>query len=211
VKAILWDNDGVLVDTERFYFDASRAALQTLGAEFDEAVYVDHCLRRGASCFDLARARGVGEAEIAAARAARDAHYAELIGGVELIPGVRETLEALYRRVPMAVVTSSQPHHFERQHARTDARRFFEFVLTAADYTRHKPDPEPYLLAAARLGLAPADCLVVEDSERGLLAATRAGMRCAVVPRWLSAAGDFAAAWRVLPEVRRVPELFADW
>ena len=211
MKAIFWDNDGVLVDTERFYFEASRAALRELGCEFGEAVYVDHCLRRGASCFDLARARGIGEAEIAAARAARDAHYTELIGSVELIPGVRETLAALHGRVPMAVVTSSQRHHFELQHARTGALRFFEFVLTSGDYARDKPDPEPYLLAAARLELAPADCLVIEDSQRGLLAATRAGMRCAVIPRWLSGGCDFAGAWRVLPEVARVPELFADW
>ena len=73
MKAILWDNDGVLVDTERFYFEASRAALHRLGVDFDEAIYVDHCLRHGASCFELARARGVDEDAIRAARAARDA------------------------------------------------------------------------------------------------------------------------------------------
>jgi len=211
MKAILWDNDGVLVDTERFYFDASRETLARFGVVFDEPTYVDHCLRHGASCFDLLRSRGVGEAAVAAARAGRDARYEELIAEVELIPGVRETLESLHGRVPMAVVTSSQPHHFDLQHARTGAHRFFEFVLTAADYTHHKPDPEPYLLAASRLGIPPEDCLAVEDTERGLAAATRAGMRCAVIPRWLSAGGNFASAWRVLPEVRRVPELFADW
>ena len=211
MKAILWDNDGVLVDTERFYFEASRAALGRLGVGFDESTYVDLCLRHGASCFEVARRAGVTEAVIESARAARDAHYTELIAEVELIPGVRETLESLHGRVPMAVVTSSQPHHFDLQHARSGTRRFFEFVLTGADYARFKPDPEPYLLAAERIGVAPADCLVVEDSERGLLAATRAGMRCAVIPRWLSAEGDFAGAWRVLPEVARVPELFAHW
>jgi HAD superfamily hydrolase (TIGR01509 family) len=211
VKAIFWDNDGVLVDTERFYFEASRAALERLGIEFDEAIYVDWSLRQGESCFELARRRGVSEDAIAAARSVRDAHYAELIANVDLIPGVRQTLESLHGRVPMAVVTTSQPHHFDLQHARTGARRFFEFVLTRADFVRVKPDPEPYLMAAERIGVAPADCLVVEDSERGLMSATRAGMRCAVIPRWLSAGGDFAAAWRVLPEVARVPELFAHW
>jgi HAD superfamily hydrolase (TIGR01509 family) len=211
MKAILWDNDGVLVDTERFYFEASKAALARLGVEFDEAIYVDHCLRHGASCFELARARGIDEDVITAAREARDAHYEQLIRQVELIPGVRDTLQSLHRRVPMAVVTSSQPHHFARQHAATNVLHYFDFVLTSADYLNHKPDPEPYLMAAARLGLAPEDCLVIEDSQRGLTAATRAGMRCAVIPRWLSGGGDFAAAWRVLPEIARVPELFADW
>ncbi|HTO52447.1 MAG TPA: HAD family phosphatase [Myxococcota bacterium] len=211
MKAIFWDNDGVLVDTERFYFEASRAALHRLGVDFDEAIYVAHCLGTGASCFDLARRIGIAEPVIDAARAARDAHYGELIEQVELIPGVRDTLQSLHGRVPMAVVTSSQPHHFAVQHARTDVLHYFDFVLTSADYDRHKPDPEPYLTAAARLGVAPADCLVIEDSERGLAAAQRAGMRCVVIPRWLSGGGDFAAAWRVLPEIARVPELLADW
>ena len=211
MKAIFWDNDGVLVDTEPCYFEASRAALRPLGVEFDEAVYVDWSLRQGASCFELARAQGVPETSIAAARAARDAHYEALLAGVELIAGVREALESLHGRVPMAVVTTSRPQHFALQHARTDARRFFEFVLTRADYVRGKPDPEPYLLAAARLGVAPADCLVVEDTERGLVAAQRAGMRCAVIPRGLSARGDFAGAWQVLREVSEVPRLLADW
>src|SRR5215471_18221094 len=73
MKAILWDNDGVLVDTEPFYFEASRAALRPLGVEFDEAIYIDWSLRQGGSCFELARAQGVSEASIGAARAARDA------------------------------------------------------------------------------------------------------------------------------------------
>jgi len=210
MKAILWDNDGVLVDTEPWYFEASREALRGLGVEFGEAEYVEISLRLGASCFDLATARGVPPERIAAARAARNSHYRALLAGTELIPGVRETLEALHGRLPMAVVTSSQPEHFALQHVNTGAQRFFEFVLTGADYARFKPDPEPYLMAAARLGIAPADCLVIEDTERGLVAALRAGMRCAVVPRGLSARGDFSAALRVLERVEQVPELVRD-
>ncbi len=210
MRAILWDNDGVLVDTEHLYFEASRAALRGLGIELGEAEYVELSLRLGASCFDLATERAVAPERIAAARAARNAHYTALLAGTELIPGVRETLEALHGRLPMAVVTSSQPEHFALQHMHTGARRFFEFVLTGADYTRSKPDPEPYLMAAARLGVAPAECLVIEDTERGLVAALRAGMRCAVVPRGLAARGDFSAALRVLERVDQVPELLAD-
>jgi HAD superfamily hydrolase (TIGR01509 family) len=211
MKAILWDNDGVLVDTEHLYFEASREALRGLGVELGEAEYVELSLRQGASCFDLAAARGVSSERIEAARGARNSHYATLLVGTELIPGVRETLEQLHGRVPMAVVTSSRPEHFALQHTHTGARRYFEFVLTGADFTRFKPDPEPYLLAAERIGVEPADCLVIEDSERGLVSASRAGMRCAVVPRGLAARGDFSAAWRVLRDVSAVPALAAAW
>jgi HAD superfamily hydrolase (TIGR01509 family) len=209
VKAILWDNDGVLVDTEPSYFEASREAMRGLGVEFGEAEYVARSLRDGASCFDLAAERGVSQERISAARAARNSHYTALIAGTELIAGVRETLETLHGQVSMAVVTSSQPDHFALQHSSTGALRFFDFVLTGADFTRFKPDPEPYLMAAARLRIELAECLVIEDSERGLVSATRAGMRCAVVPRGLAARGDFKAAWRVLQDVAEVPALLA--
>lgn len=210
MRAIFWDNDGVLVDTEHLYFEATREALAELGVELAESDFVELSLRAGASCFDVAAARGVSRERIEAARASRNGHYASLLAGTELIPGVRETLDALHGRVPMAVVTSSRPEHFELQHSSTGARRYFDFVLTGADFTRFKPDPEPYLMAADRLGVAPADCLVIEDSERGLVSAARAGMRCAVVPRGLSAGGDFSAAWRVLERIDQVPELVAD-
>ncbi|MFI5317495.1 MAG: HAD family hydrolase [Myxococcota bacterium] len=210
MKAIFWDNDGVLVDTEHLYFEATREAVRPLGVELAESDFVELSLRQGASCFDLAAARGVSAGRIEAARAERNHRYGALLAGTELIPGVRETLARLHGRLPMAVVTTSRPEHFALQHAATDARRYFDFVLTGADFTRFKPDPEPYLMAAERLGLAPADCLVVEDSERGLVSATRAGMRCAVVPRGLSARGDFSTAWRVLDQVTQLPELVAD-
>jgi HAD superfamily hydrolase (TIGR01509 family) len=207
VKAIFWDNDGVLVDTEHLYFEATREALRSLGHELSESEFVDLSLGRGGSCFDLAAERGVPEARIESARLARNERYTELLRGTELIAGVRETLEHLHGRVPMGVVTNSRPEHFAVQHASTNALRFFEFVLTGADVTRSKPDPQPYLLAATRLGVAPEECLVIEDSERGLQAATRAGMHCAVVPRGLSACGDFAGAFRVLERVEQVPGL----
>jgi HAD superfamily hydrolase (TIGR01509 family) len=211
VKAILWDNDGVLVDTEHLYFEATREAVRSLGVGLTESEFVELELRRGASCFGLAAARGVPAERIEAARVDRNRRYGALLAGTELIPGVRETLDALHGRLPMAVVTTSRPEHFALQHAATGARRYFDFVLTGADFTRFKPDPQPYLMAAERLGLAPADCLVIEDSERGLVSAKRAGMRCAVVPRGLSASGDFSGAWRVLNEVGDVLQLVATW
>ena len=199
MKAILWDNDGVLVDTEELYFRATREGLAELGIELDVADYIDVSLRRGASCFELASERGLAADRIEATRLRRNTRYEQLLReGVELIDGVSDTLRALRGTTRMAIVTSTRPEHFALVHDRLDIRDHFELVLTGADYTRFKPDPQPYLMAAERLGLAPADCLVVEDTERGLASATRAGMRCVVIPRGLSAGGDYSSAFRVL-------------
>lgn len=199
MKAILWDNDGVLVDTEDLYYRATRELLAELDVELSEADFVLVSLREGRSCFDLALERGIDTGRVEAARVRRNLRYEELLRlGVDLIEGVPETLHALRGSARMAIVTSTRPEHFALVHGRTGIREHFELVLTGADYTRFKPDPEPYLLAASRLGVDPADCLVVEDSERGLSSATRAGMRCVVIPRGLSRGGDYASAYRVL-------------
>lgn len=207
MQAILWDNDGVLVDTEELYYRATREALAGFGIELGVADYVELSLRRGASCFDLAYERGIDGAAIEATRLRRNARYEQLLRGVELIDGVAATLHALRGVARMAIVTSTRPEHFALVHARTGIRDEFELVLTGADYTKFKPDPEPYLLAADRLGVRPADCLVVEDTERGLASATRAGMRCVVIPRGLSAGGDYASAYRVLERVEELPPI----
>ena len=208
MQAILWDNDGVLVDTEELYFRATRELLAELGIALSEADFIDVSLRRGASCFDLASERGIDAGVIEATRLRRNARYEQLLrGGVELIDGVAATLHALRGLARMAIVTSTRPEHFALVHEHTGIRDEFELVLTGADYARFKPDPEPYLMAAERLGVAPADCLVVEDTERGLVSATRAGMRCVVIPRGLSAGGDYASAYRVLERVEDLPPI----
>lgn len=207
MKAILWDNDGVLVDTEHLYFEATRDALERLGVPLSLGHYRDLSLTQGRSCFDLARDAGVADDAIERERLQRDAAYhARVRAGVELIDGVHETLSALHGRVPMAIVTSSRPENLHAAHRHHGLDVFFELVVASGDYARSKPHPDPYLAGARRLGVAPEDCVVVEDSERGLASAVAAGMRCLVIPNALTRHGDFTAAHRVLSSVREVPE-----
>ena len=173
--AILFDNDGVLVDTEGFYFQANREALAPFGVALDREAYIDLFLRESRGAWDLLRERGVGERDIWLARAARDRRYQELVGAGDastlLMPGVAEGLAALAGRFRMAIVTSSEPEPFAVAHARAGILHHFELALTREQYQLAKPEPEPYLRAVERLALAPERCLVVEDSERGLRAA----------------------------------------
>jgi HAD superfamily hydrolase (TIGR01509 family) len=201
-EAILFDNDGVLVDTEALSFRANREALATVDVVLDETAYVEYFLRQGLGAWHLAEARGISPQGIAELRAARDRRYFQLVEEAEiLIPGVADLLPRLGARFRMAIVTSSEPGPFARTHARTGLLPHFELVLTRVDYTNAKPDPEPYLCAVARLGVPAARCLVIEDSERGLRAAKAAGLACWVIPSGLTAGGDFGAADALLPDL----------
>jgi HAD superfamily hydrolase (TIGR01509 family) len=176
------------------------------GVALTEELYVEYVMRDGRSLFELIAERVGSEEGVRRIRATRDARYAELISeGVRVLDGVSEALEALYGRLPMAIVTGSGREHFELIHRPLGLLRHFEFSLADGDYPRHKPDPAPYLLAAERLGLAPEDCIAIEDSERGLAAAVAAGMRCFVIPRPFSRDGNFVRARRVLSHAGEVP------
>ena len=200
--AILFDNDGVLVDTEHLYFRANRETLAGVGIELDAATYVELFLREGRGAWHLARARGLGPADVDALRAARDRRYSELVDSADiLIPGVADIVPALARRYRLAIVTSSEPEPFARTHERTGLLPHFELVLMKGDYEHTKPHPAPYLRAVERLGLAPERCLVIEDSERGLRAAKAAGLACWVIPSALTIGGRFEAADAVLEDL----------
>ena len=106
MKALLWDNDGVLVDTEPLYFRATKEILAGLGVELDEASYIEVSLRRGESLFQLAGGVAERAKDFKELRDARNELYREFVSGeVEVLDGVEECLESLHRRVPMAIVT----------------------------------------------------------------------------------------------------------
>jgi len=209
--ALLWDNDGVLVDTEGLYFKATQDVLATVGIELDEALYLQLFLREGRGAFHLARERGLREVQIDALRTMRDARYVELLQvGSLLFAGVEQVVSTLARRYRMAIVTSSQREHFEVIHRSTQLLQYFELVLTHGDYARAKPEPDPYLTALARLGLPAEACLVIEDSERGLRAARAAGIRCWAVPSPLARQGSFNDAERVFDSLGELASALDD-
>ncbi len=200
---IFWDNDGVLVDTEDLYFQASAELLSETGVKLSREQFIEISLRRGESVFDLAEG---DKPYLDSLRERRNRRYAELLAqGVAPIAGVAETLRALHGRVRMAIVTSSHRDHFDLIHQGTGLMGYFDFILTREDYRHTKPHPEPYLTAIARCAGDPARCLVVEDSQRGLKAAVAAGLRCLVIPGDLNRHSDFSTAHAILQGISEVP------
>ena len=208
LKAILWDNDGVLVDTEHLYFCACREALARVDIELSEERFIDLFLKKSEGLSALMRERGLSADALETCTRWRNARHAELLReGVPVLDGVREVLAELQGRVRMGIVTSCRREHFEIVHADTGLLPYFDFVLVREDYGESKPNPEPYLEAMRRNGLTAAECLVVEDSDRGLRAALADGVRCAAIPQGMTRGFDFRGAWRVLESIREVPGL----
>ncbi|MBN2539365.1 MAG: HAD family phosphatase [Deltaproteobacteria bacterium] len=207
LEAILWDNDGVLVDTERLYFESTKESLLETGVELTEDLFKTISLKEGRSCFDLAAERGIPAKKISILRQKRNLLYSNLLrSGVRPIDGVEHTLRTLRGRVSMGVVTSSRREHFDIIHAATELLPYFDFVLTREDYEHSKPDPDPFLTAIGTNGFKKERCIVVEDSERGLRSAAAAGLRCIVIPNRLTMDGDFSGAYGIYTTIREASD-----
>ena len=117
---ILWDNDGVLVDTEGLYFQATQTVLETVSVDLTIEQFKEISLRRGESTFALAVEDGIPAVEVSRLRAKRDRLYTELLGSQSwVIDGAEEVLRSLHGQVRMGVVTSSRRAHFDIAHAKS--------------------------------------------------------------------------------------------
>ena len=200
-KYILWDNDGVLVDTEWWYFKATQRALAELGVVLEEQTYLERMVL-GKSSWDLAAAMGVDTNLVSVKRQHRDTYYQAYLAHENIdVPGVERVLTSLSKTYKMAIVTTSRRTDFELIHKNRGLVRFMDFVLTREDYIASKPDPEPYLLALSRFGARAKECLVIEDSQRGLQSAISAGIDCAIVYNKFTSNQNFTGARLLLDSI----------
>ena len=193
-KYLLFDHDGVLVDTEFWYYKAGERALADVGLTLDKDQYLRD-MNQGLGTWAQARAAGIDERTISRQREVRDDYYQEYLRTEAIeIEGVVETLAELSRYVRMAIVTTARRVDFEIIHEKRQVRQFMDFVLVREDYKLAKPHPEPYLTGLKRLGATKKETLVVEDSSRGLHSAVAAGIDCAIVHNDFTRTQDFSQA-----------------
>ena len=193
-KYILFDHDGVLVDTEFWYYKAAERALADIGFALDKQQYLRD-MTQGLGSWAQAKAAGIDEQTLSTRRAARDAYYQEYLKTEAIeIEGVVEALADLSGYARMAIVTTAKGADFELIHEKRQIRQFMDFVLLREDYEFAKPHPEPYLTGLRRFGGGKEEALVVEDSARGLSSAVAAGIDCVIVYNDFTKANDFSQA-----------------
>lgn len=209
-RAILWDNDGVLVDTEKVFFEANRRELAALGVEANWADFEEINLRHGKSLLSLS---GLDGDELRALFARRDARYRELLRTEEIaIAGMGELLARLAPRFRMGIVTSSRREHFAIIHARSGLLPHFAFHVLREDYRLGKPHPDGYLAGIARAGLPPARCLAIEDSPRGIAAARAAGLEVVFfAPGGFGSRREVGSVFARVESAFELEEVLHDW
>lgn len=196
-RAILFDFDGTIVDTDTPDFRAWAAEFERHGLVLDPAWWLRHLGAQGDGTICVERiVRELGhEIDRAAVMSRHDSALDDLVRAEPARPGVRDLLEASARSgMTNAVVSSASRHWVSRQLQRLGLTGFFSLLVTREDSERHKPDPAPYLLAEQRLGLGSGAAFAVEDSLVGLRSAEGAGVPCLYVPPTMASDAAHAEA-----------------
>jgi beta-phosphoglucomutase-like phosphatase (HAD superfamily) len=187
IQTILFDSDGVLVDTEKMYYEATRMAFAAAGVNLTPEIWANGYLGRSKTSRKIAERIGIAPALIDKVLERRDGIFrADVALGVQVMPHVRETLAILSRRFRMAIVAGVSRKRFERIHESAGLLNFFEMAITLDEAGETKPGSQLYLTALKMLGLKAEECLAVEDSPRGAASAVAAGVKCCIIPTFLT-------------------------
>lgn len=181
-KAYLFDMDGTVADTMPLHFLSWTQAVEEAGGNFPEDLFYAW---GGVPLLGVVRNlnRHFGYSLDPAAVAHRkESLYLSMLDQVTPVASVLEHIHAQHGKIPFAIVSGSPRESIRRTLTTLNLLDYFPVIVGAEDYTHGKPDPEPFLTAAQRLNVPPANCLVFEDADAGIRSAEAAGMQWVRVP-----------------------------
>jgi len=181
-RAYLFDCDGTIADSMPLHYNAWKAVLADWNCEYAEELFYSWGGKPVRKIIaDLNEIHGIEMPIEATARRKENLYIAQL-PELKAVPEVLEHIESEHGRIPFAVVSGSTRDSVVGSLSVLGLLDRFDTIVSAEDYQRGKPAPDGFLLAAERLGIAPADCLVFEDTDLGIESATAAGMAYVKVP-----------------------------
>jgi len=213
IEAVVFDLDGVLVDSEPIHFRAANRVLSRYGASIAADEYSSFIGLGETATWQAWRVRsGIADSVEMLVAAHTEARLKEIAAGVDPIDVAVELVRQLHASgMRLAIASSSTRRVIDALLLALGLDGTFTVRISGEDpeVRASKPAPDVYLAAAARLGITPAACLAIEDSGPGVLAAKRAGMTCIAVPNRWTADQDFSHADVVLESLRYFPLLVA--
>jgi HAD superfamily hydrolase (TIGR01509 family) len=181
-KAYLFDCDGTVADSMPLHYIAWRRVLSEWKCEFSEDLFYAWGGMPVAEIIATLNEKHGLNMPVEDVSRRKEGFYLEILPQLKAVPEVLEHIEASHGKIPFAVVSGSTRDSVTASLQTLKILDRFDTLVCAGDYQKSKPDPEAFLIAAARLGVAPESCLVFEDTDMGIQAATAAGMASVKVP-----------------------------
>lgn len=209
-KYILFDNDGVLVETEHLYFEANVKALKEFfNLDLNFETYME-IMARGGTAWEIAQNIGIKEDKISIARKQRDIYYQEFLQTRDIeIDGIKDILSRLSKKYKMAIITTSRRVDFDLIHKNRGIVDYMDFTLCVEEYERAKPYPDPYLAGLKKFNAKKEETIVIEDSQRGLTSAYNANIQCVIVKNEFTKTHDFSKASYFIDSLKELEKLLS--
>ena len=210
INTVIFDLDGLLADTETLQMRAYQQTLLTYGIVVTDTDYARHWIRAGLGIDEFVTYQQLSLTPNTVRQQKAELYQELLKTSLQAMPGAPELLAQLYRRKCLAVASSSTRAAVDYILRSLNFTKYFDVIAAREDAKLGKPEPDIFLYVAKRLGVAPTVCVVIEDAEKGIVAAQRAGMKSIAVPNQYTQDNDFSAASAVvssLSEVERLVEI----
>lgn len=179
IEAFIFDMDGTVIDSTQMDYEAWQKAMREYDAELP---YEDYIAKLGAKSSEIAKEHlDISDEEIDALISRREEYFKQIVNekGISLLPHVEQILQQLRNaHLKTALATGANREKLQFIFDKLPLEQYFDVFVTADDVSQGKPDPDVFLQAARKLGVAPANCVVMEDAANGLEAARNGGMRC---------------------------------
>ena len=193
MKAIIFDMDGLMIDSERLYFETEREMAKDMGKEVSDETLWRMMGRKPIESMEIyAEDLGLDIPAEELLKTRDTAFEKKLIKEVVPMPGLFEILSEFKGEMKLAIATGSPVKFLDIVLDRLDIKEYFDVLQPSDEIVNGKPDPEIYLKAVEKLGLSPEECIVLEDSSNGALAGKNAGCYTIAVPSEYTCKQDFS-------------------
>ncbi len=183
LEAVIWDMDGVIVDTAAYHFKAWQETFARRGLNYTEEEFRRYFGQRNDTIIRAALGQHLSDSEVESINNEKQANYRQRVAGlIKLLPGALRLIKALKESgLKMAIASSAPLENILLILDNLSIRPYFDALVYGEEVAEGKPSPQEYLLAAKKLEVAPENCVVIEDAIAGVEGAKQAGMKCVAV------------------------------
>jgi HAD superfamily hydrolase (TIGR01509 family) len=201
---ILFDLDGVIIDSEKLQYRAYQQVLAPFGVQVTPEEYGREWIGNGRGAEYAVATYQLPLQPDELRRLRTDVYFDLLRQEITLMPGVVTALQRLHPHFALAVATNSNQRDTTFVLEHLSVRPYFTAVVTREMYLQAKPAPDAFLAAAAHIGFSPRRCVVVEDAFKGVIAAAEAGCACVAIPHGFTRTNDFSRATTIVDSLDAV-------